>query len=71
MTPSEKLRLLQADVDVFASASPETRLDALPGWGSLAILLVIVHCEEKHRLVVTGAQIRGCGTVADLLALLP
>lgn len=71
MTLAEKLRLLQADVDVFAGASTETRLDALPGWGSLAILLVIVHCEEKHRHVLAGAQIRGCRTVADLLSLFP
>lgn len=71
MNPAEKLRLLQADVDVFAGASPEARLEALPGWGSLAILLVIVHCEEKHRRVLTGAQIRGCRTVADLLSLFP
>jgi hypothetical protein len=71
MNAGEKLRLLQADVDVFAGATSETRLDALPGWGSLAILLVIVHCEEKHHRVVTGAQVRGCRTVADLLLLLP
>ena len=58
-------------MDVVAGATSETRLEALPGWGSLAILLVIVHCEEKHHRVVTGAQVRGCRTVADLLLLLP
>jgi len=30
-----------------------------------------VHLEEKHQLTVTGAQIRACRTVADLLALIP
>lgn len=71
MSSEEKLRLLRAEVDAFASATPSTRLTALPDWGSLAILLVIVHCEEKHRVVLTGAQIRNCDTVADLLALIP
>ena len=71
MTPDEKLRLLRSDVDLFAAAQPDTQLASLPDWGSLAILLIIVHLEEKHQLTVTGAQIRGCRTVADLLALIP
>ena len=71
MTTDEKLRLLKADVDVFTSASVDTPLAALPDWGSLAILLIIVHLEERHRLTVSGAQIRACRTVADLLALIP
>jgi acyl carrier protein len=71
MNPSEKLKLLQADVDVFMAARPETTLEALPEWGSLTVLLIIVHFEEKHQLTVTGAEIRACRTVADLLALIP
>lgn len=71
MTSEEKLHLLRGDVDVFASAQPDTVMAALPDWGSLAILLIIVHFEEKHRLTVTGAQVRGCRTVAELLALIP
>ncbi len=71
MTSEEKLRLLRADVDLFASARPDTPLASLPDWGSLAVLLIIVHLEEKHRLTVSGAQIRDCRTVADLLALIP
>lgn len=71
MNPSEKLKLLQADVDVFMAARPETALEALPEWGSLTVLLIIVHFEEKHQLTVTGAEIRACRTVADLLALIP
>lgn len=71
MNAAEKLRLLRADVDVFATATAETPLAALPDWGSLAVLLIIVHCEDRHRLTVSGAQIRACRTVADLLALIP
>jgi len=71
MNTAEKLRLIQADVDGFAFASAETPLAALPDWGSLAVLLIIVHFEEKHKLTVSGDQVRGCLTVADLLALIP
>ncbi|MEN9537659.1 MAG: hypothetical protein RLZZ178_1656 [Verrucomicrobiota bacterium] len=71
MTTDEKLLLLRRDVGLPASAQPDTPLASLPEWGSLAILLVIVHFEEKHKLTVSGAQIRGCRTLADLLALIP
>jgi len=71
MNSDEKLRLLRSDVDLFAAAQPDTMLAVLPDWGSLAVLLIIVHFEEKHKLTVSGDQIRGCRTVADLLALIP
>ena len=71
MTPDEKLRLLRADVRLFAAAQPDTQLASLPDWGSLAILLVILHLEERHQLAISGAQVRDCRTVADLLALIP
>jgi hypothetical protein len=71
MTPTEQLAALRADVDVLATATPETSLGALPNWDSLAILLVVSHCEHVHKHTVTGAQVRACRTVADLLALLP
>lgn len=71
MTPAEKLRLLRSDVDLLAAAQPDTPLASLPDWGSLAVLLIIVHLEERHQLTVSGAQIRACRTLADLLALIP
>ena len=71
MTSDEKLILLRRDIGLPASAQPDTLLASLPEWGSLAILLVVLHLEEKHRLAVTGEQIRGCRTVAELLALIP
>jgi len=71
MNPDEKLQLLKADMDIFMAATSETPLEALPEWGSLTVLLIIVHFEEKYSLTVTGAKIRGCRTVGDLLALIP
>jgi hypothetical protein len=71
MITAEKLRLLQAEIGAFATANLATPLAALPEWGSLTVLLVIVHFEEKHQVTVTGAQIRACRTVGDLLVLVP
>ena len=71
MTSSEKLQALQLDVDLFVGASDSTPLASLPHWGSLAVLLVILHCETQYGLEVTGAQVRGCATVGDLLKLIP
>lgn len=71
MNTSEKLQLLKTDMDIFLAATPETPLEALPEWGSLAVLLIIVHFEEKHHITVTGTQIRSCRTVGDLLGLTP
>ena len=71
MTPAEKLQALQADVPAFAGAGAEAVLAELPEWGSLTILLVVVHVEERHRLTLSGARIRACRTVGDLLRLIP
>ncbi len=64
------LAALRADVDVLASADETSVLGALPGWDSLAILLVVSHCEHVHDLEVRGSQVRACRTVADLLDLI-
>lgn len=71
MSEASKLAALQTEVDFFAGAVPATPLASLPGWGSLAILLVILHCETTYGLAVTGAQVRACVTVGDLLKLIP
>lgn len=64
---------LQADVDGLngPGITPETRLETLPQWDSLAILLVITHFEQAHGLVLSGNQIRACKTGRDLLQFIP
>ena len=69
MTPAEKLQLLQADLDTFRGSTLDTRLELLPDWGSLTVLLLIVHAEEKYQHSLAGSQVRACRTVADLLNL--
>jgi hypothetical protein len=71
MNQYEKLQKLKADLDTFSTATLETQLESLPEWGSLTVLLVIVHFEENHGATVSGLQIRGCKTVGDLLGLVP
>ena len=71
MTRLEMLNALRADVDVLARAEETSVLCALPGWDSLAILLVVSHCEHVHDREITGAQVRACRTVADILNLIP
>jgi len=70
MNRVQQLQALQADVDVLAGADEATRLGGLPNWDSLAILLVISHFEHVHKIEITGAQVRACRTVGDILALL-
>jgi acyl carrier protein len=70
MNRSEILYALRADIDILVAADETSVLDALPGWDSLAILLVVSHCEHIHNLEVRGPQVRACRTVGDLLDLI-
>lgn len=71
MTRTEQLQALRADVDALAHADEATVLTAAPQWDSLALLLVVSHFEHVHGVEITGAQVRACRTVADLLDLIP
>lgn len=71
MNEAARLSALRKAVDALADASPEDRLAARPNWDSLAVLLVVTHFEHDYGVTVTGAQVRACVTVRDLLALLP
>jgi len=69
MNRADRLHALRQDVDALVDADEGTILTTLPRWDSLAILLVLSHYEHAHKQAVTGAQIRSCRTVADLLNL--
>ena len=69
MTRAEQLKALQSDVDALVHADEATVLAALPQWDSLAILLIASHFEHVHDIEITGAQVRACRTVADILNL--
>ncbi len=69
--PDSRLAALRKAVDVLADAGPDDRLSSFANWDSLAVLLVITHFEHDYGASVTGAQVRSCVTVRDVLALLP
>jgi hypothetical protein len=69
MNRADRLHALRQDVDALIDADEGSVLATLPQWDSLAILLVLSHYEHAHKQAVTGAQIRACRTVADLLNL--
>jgi hypothetical protein len=69
MNRADRLHALRQDVDALVDTDEGTALATLPQWDSLAILLVLSHYEHAHKQAVTGAQIRACRTVADLLNL--
>lgn len=71
MIRAEQLKALRADVDALAHADEATVLAALPQWDSLAILLVVSHYEHAHHREITGAQVRACRIVGDILNLIP
>jgi acyl carrier protein len=64
------LNALRVDIDILAQADESAALGSLPGWDSLAILLVVSHCEHVHDLEVRGPQVRACHTVGDLINLI-
>lgn len=49
---------------------PETELRSLPEWDSLAALGVIVMFDVEFEKTITGDDIKGCTTLADLYGLL-
>ena len=69
MKRSERLAALCADVDALVGSTEATALASLQQWDSLSILLVLSHYENVHKQAVTGAQIRACRTIGDLLDL--
>ena len=69
MNRADRLHALRQDVDALVDTDEGSVLATLPQWDSLAILLVLSHYEHAHKQAVTGAQIRACRTVAELLDL--
>ena len=71
MTPEEFASELEASLDAVEPGTlrPETRLDSIEGWDSLAVLTAIALVDEAFGASVTGEEVRGCETVGDLHAL--
>jgi acyl carrier protein len=48
--------------------TPETVLESLPEWDSLAALGVIVMCDTEYDVAITGNDLKECATVGDIFA---
>ncbi len=67
----EQFKVLQGEVDVLAGATLDTPLASLAQWDSLAVLLVISHFENVHKVSLSGAQIRACRCAREIFNLKP
>lgn len=69
MKLQEKLALIEEVMDTEeGELTPETVLDEVEGWNSIAALSLIVMLDENFGKTITGAQIRELSTVSDILA---
>ena len=50
--------------------TPETELNSLDEWDSIAILSAIVMFDEEFGKTVKGTDLKACKTVADLINLM-
>lgn len=48
------------------SVSGDTVLDSIPVWDSLALLSVLAMADAEYGVTVSGVEVRGCKTVADI-----
>ncbi len=70
MTRAEFLAALEEMLEADAgSLSPDTTLDSLDSWDSLAVISFIALVDEHFDHVVAGEDLAKAKTIGDLLAL--
>lgn len=57
------------DFQDAVAVAPDTRLDSLPEWDSLAALGVIVMCDMEYDVTIVGNDLKNSATVGDIYAL--
>ena len=57
------------DFQDAVDVAPETRLDSLPEWDSLAALGVILMCDTEYGVTISGNDLKAAVTVNDIYAL--
>lgn len=69
MDTAKKLEMLEEMLDVDAGTlTPETKLEALTEWDSMAKLSLIVLMDEEFDKPLTSAEIKAFETIGDILA---
>ena len=71
MTNEKKIELLAELMDVDPEVlTPETVLEGMQEWDSIALISFIAMMDEEFVKVVKGAEVKEQKTVADLMALM-
>jgi acyl carrier protein len=67
MTQQEKIEALEEMFEADAGVlKPETALDTLQ-WDSMAMLSMVALVDKRFGKKISGAQLRSCKTIQDLL----
>ncbi len=68
MTEKEKLELLEDTLEVDeGSLTPDTNLEDIDEFNSMAVLSLIVMFEDEFGKKITGKEIKKYTTIADIL----
>lgn len=54
------------DFQDAVEVTPDTRLESLPEWDSLAALGVIVMCDTEYDVTITGNDLKASTTIGDI-----
>ncbi len=71
MEIKEKINKIEEMLEIDENTlTPETELNSLDEWDSIAILSAIVMFDEEFGKTVKGTDLKACKTVADLINLM-
>lgn len=69
MELTKKLALIEEALDVEeGSLTPETSLDDVEEWDSIAMLSLIAMLDDEFGKTISGKELKGLKSVADILA---
>ncbi len=69
MELKEKLALIEEALDTQEGAlAPETVLDEVESWDSIAVLSLIAMMDDNFGKTLSGSEIKALKTVGDILA---
>ncbi|MCI9655122.1 MAG: acyl carrier protein [Lawsonibacter sp.] len=69
MELTKKIALLEETLDTEEGVlTPETSLDTVEEWDSIAMLSLIAMLDEEFDKTITGKELKELKTVADILA---
>lgn len=71
MTNEKKIELLAEIMDVEPEKlTPETELESLEEWDSIALISFIAMMDDEFEKIVKGSEIKEKKTVAELMAIM-